>query len=685
MYGPGGSMNLTPYIQKVIAKGYSTLRDVLSGDPEKQKKVVEKYHENADKMPVWTHRVVYNTLKDTAFSGNMEDIPINFIHNAFSSRPNIDNTFLLDPERQKQELEKLGFHRVDTSKGYGLVDSAVKKYKNATGREVPMYQIGEDDELRENLIPLNNKYLYNAAENYREVIDKVDPETGMINALHREYLGPGMGDKASVPTRYYRDTAGNLYVKEWDFFDHGNYSRRNFNSDEQTYVTKALNTMSNAYGNLMDIAGNPFVRTTGYTRIHPDALKTAIKYIVGVDDYYNRFKGNSKEVLNAIKNGEFDIKARGGKIHIKPENRGKFTALKERTGHSASWFKENGTPAQKKMAVFDLNSRKWTRKEDGGVIDRGNSNGFYNMPVPINRSYEDFNDYWYSNRLGLLGQNLVDSGVKSVELPVYNRRYVGELPVSLMNIGNEEYNRIMANQNTAPVSYVNNTGGGPLGAYSPWDHSIEIRASLPGDDKKSTYVHEKNHAGLMTAQKKLIDRYKDEHPDYTDLELPGEPGRSVYNYLNDSDEILSRRQQFLYDVGANPTFFNIPDAVYDYLEYNKLVEKYGDPFIDRGIIYSPEEGSPFYNYNKRAVPELKGKDKLIFDALQKHNLSRYSKNFLEYIIKGVAQVGKTDNKNIIANGSDINRGRLDSIVNAANGGRLYRLGGYKQGGILKRK
>lgn len=49
-------------------------------------------------------------------------------------------------------------------------------------------------------------------------------------------------------------------------------------------------------------------------------------------------------------------------IHIKPENRGKFTALKKRTGHSASWFKKNGTPAQKKMATFALNSRKWHHK-----------------------------------------------------------------------------------------------------------------------------------------------------------------------------------------------------------------------------------------------------------------------------------------------------------------------------------
>ena len=35
----------------------------------------------------------------------------------------------------------------------------------------------------------------------------------------------------------------------------------------------------------------------------------------------------------------------GGSIRIKPSHRGKFTALKKRTGHSASWFKAHGTPA----------------------------------------------------------------------------------------------------------------------------------------------------------------------------------------------------------------------------------------------------------------------------------------------------------------------------------------------------
>ena len=59
----------------------------------------------------------------------------------------------------------------------------------------------------------------------------------------------------------------------------------------------------------------------------------------------------------------------GGKIHIKPENRGKFTALKKRTGHSASWFKAHGTPAQKKMATFALNAKKW-KHSDGGLMTK---------------------------------------------------------------------------------------------------------------------------------------------------------------------------------------------------------------------------------------------------------------------------------------------------------------------------
>ena len=74
-------------------------------------------------------------------------------------------------------------------------------------------------------------------------------------------------------------------------------------------------------------------------------------------------------IFNPYDNIILHQKAEGGGIHIKPENRGKFTALKERTGHSATWFKEHGTPEQKKMATFALNARKWKHGDGGHLFD----------------------------------------------------------------------------------------------------------------------------------------------------------------------------------------------------------------------------------------------------------------------------------------------------------------------------
>ena len=85
---------------------------------------------------------------------------------------------------------------------------------------------------------------------------------------------------------------------------------------------------------------------------------------------------------------------KNGKIYIKPANRGKFTALKKRTGHSASWFKENGTPAQKKMATFALNAKKWhhadgklPKYEDGTIPDAEKAKAATNSAVAFAKSY----------------------------------------------------------------------------------------------------------------------------------------------------------------------------------------------------------------------------------------------------------------------------------------------------------
>lgn len=78
---------------------------------------------------------------------------------------------------------------------------------------------------------------------------------------------------------------------------------------------------------------------------------------------------------------QVDQFASGGNIHIKPENRGKFTALKERTGKSSIWYKEHGTPEQKKMATFALNARKW-KHANGGYLDNLTTKPFSYQPIP---------------------------------------------------------------------------------------------------------------------------------------------------------------------------------------------------------------------------------------------------------------------------------------------------------------
>lgn len=81
-----------------------------------------------------------------------------------------------------------------------------------------------------------------------------------------------------------------------------------------------------------------------------------------------------RRIADSLSNYDVDF-ASGGKIHIKPSHRGKFTALLKRTGKTASWYKAHGTPAQKKMAVFALNSKHWSHKRaDGGYLqDYGQS------------------------------------------------------------------------------------------------------------------------------------------------------------------------------------------------------------------------------------------------------------------------------------------------------------------------
>ena len=246
-------------------------------------------------------------------------------------------TFLLDRGRQSEMLKKMGYHPVNDGY-YGSVTSATRKLNALKGDAIPIFQRGDDEVDFSEVEPIADK-------------------DGNYFFERTSYLGDIFGENelnhASYhPVSFYRHKrTGDIYVRGYDLNDYGKHDKNMWKNLPEAIGNSLFNQgysydkTGQTYGDeqylaeIYDYIGNPFVQRTALVKA-PEKL---------VRKYFGE---------------EYSS---GGKIHIKPENRGKFTALKKRTGQSASWFKAHGTPAQKKMAVFALNSRKW-KHEDGGPL-----------------------------------------------------------------------------------------------------------------------------------------------------------------------------------------------------------------------------------------------------------------------------------------------------------------------------
>ena len=92
-----------------------------------------------------------------------------------------------------------------------------------------------------------------------------------------------------------------------------------------------------------------------------DALKSLIKYAPAI--YY----GVSNMPTNYVEQRSENLYKKGGQIHIKEKNRGKFTASAKAHGMGVQEYAHkvvndpNATPLQRKRAQFALNSKKWSR------------------------------------------------------------------------------------------------------------------------------------------------------------------------------------------------------------------------------------------------------------------------------------------------------------------------------------
>ncbi len=186
------------------------------------------------------------------------------------------------------------------------------------------------------------------------------------------------------------------------------------NAAESADTQSDLNILSNfaAYGGPLDIWGY------GGGAIGYELAKENL----GIREMKALNESKLTSLPNSFSSPELNTFARGGRIHIKPENRGKFTEYcgGKVTSECIAKGKRSSDPAVRKRATFAANARKWKHADGGqlftnGVTMIGNGgtheqNPMEGVPMGIDPQgipnlVEEgeviFNDYVFSNRLNV--------------------------------------------------------------------------------------------------------------------------------------------------------------------------------------------------------------------------------------------------------------------------------------------
>lgn len=227
----------------------------------------------------------------------------------------------------------------------------------------------------------------------------------------KDYLGRGRGKAGDL-----NDPAYNRKVRDWVM---GIIPRdlQEFWSDSDSDRAK-LAKLYAAYnwgaGNLRSFLRKK--RDAGVDISNPDnwvddlnpETRRYVKYLAFDEDIPDSTVYTNAAFENAAAERGY---ASGGKIRIKPENRGKFTALLKRTGKSASWFKKHGTPLQRKRATFALNARKW-KHGDGGSLDNYFFDGGPYGVIPLGGDY-----LTYLQTMPEVSGGLIDPAIVTAPLP----------------------------------------------------------------------------------------------------------------------------------------------------------------------------------------------------------------------------------------------------------------------------
>ena len=248
------------------------------------------------------------------------------------------------------------FDAINSGNTAMMLQQSRSKFKD--GNNVQNYDNARVKRLGEYLYPGEFEYIFRNSLDPNIRVRKVEQKKngGYLSSTGPEYppvIQKVNRSKADFVQRL--KDPNRAYIQDWNNPDNIATHKLSWADDGIVYPQ-----VQNVNGRLVDFSRPPYDIWAGYNNavMNGDTIhmtpQEAEWFTTHYKDYYPGF----------------DEYKKGGSIHIKPENRGKFTALKKRTGHSASWFKKHGTPAQRKMATFALNARKWHHKHpDGGPND----------------------------------------------------------------------------------------------------------------------------------------------------------------------------------------------------------------------------------------------------------------------------------------------------------------------------
>lgn len=232
-------------------------------------------------------------------------------------------------------------------------------------------------------------------------------------------------------------------------------------------------------------------------------------------------------------------------IHIKKENRGKFTATKKRTGKTTEELTHSKNPLTRKRAIFSQNAKKW-KHQTGGYTD-----------VDI-QGYSDDSPYSDEDYLYINGNNIT----------------MAQTGRPLTAVSLDEYDNILGIHDLEPYSGEYEFEGA--------DRVLEIPKGQVGIDPRLQRIQslKKKYDSIET----FYDKGKKEKTD-------------LYNQMNAIRQDIKNKPYQVQTVSSNPALpLNTNTGLVNDLDFSRSKE-INLPFVDK------YNSSNLYENNKNIIPE----------------------------------------------------------------------------------